>query len=99
MNERPSLLDEAGIQASDVGGKPSGGGGGMDNQKLKLGVAVALVVAAAGVLGWQFGLFGGGGKKVDPAAAEARRAQFEQDLEQDKAIEAVSRTPAIDAGG
>ncbi len=99
MNQRPSLIEEAGIDPAAMK-KPTRGGGGSDPQKIKLVVAIVLAIAAGGVLAWQFGLFGrGGGSRVDPSEAAARQQRLDQEVEADKKREAESRVPIQNAGG
>lgn len=100
MNQRPSLIEEAGIDPAAMSNPSKGGGGGPESQTIKLGVAIVLVVAAAGVLAWQFGLFGrGGGSRVDPNEAAARQERLDAEVEADKKLETESRVPVQNAGG
>lgn len=99
MNQRPSLIEEAGIDPAAMK-KPSKRGGGLEPQSIKLVVAIVLVVAAAGVLAWQFGLFGrGGGSRLDPNEAAARQERLDAEIEADKKVEVQSRVPIQNAGG
>ena len=92
--QRQSLLDGDDFSAIGKrgGGGGAGGGGGMEKTKVvKLAVAAAPFVVAAGLLAWNFGLIGG--EKRDPYAApppsaekvkqrEESQEQYEQELEQ-----------------
>ncbi|MBZ0173627.1 MAG: hypothetical protein K8E66_14690 [Phycisphaerales bacterium] len=99
MGERPSLMEQAGIKDPADSAPAKSRSSGPDPQKLKLAVAVVLLVVAAGVLAWSTGLFAGGKKPIDPEEAAARRARLEQEIKEDKAQEARMRTPPAEAGG
>ena len=99
MNQRPSLIEEAGIDPAAMK-KPTRGGGGPDPQKIKLVVAIVLAVAAGGVLAWQLGLFGrGGGSRLAPSEAAALQERLDEEIEADKKLETQTRVPVQNAGG
>jgi hypothetical protein len=102
MNQRPSLLDQAGI--SD---KPRGGGGGgrgstnwfQSADKRKLAVAGVLLLLAAAGIAWGLGLFAGGPPKVDPEERAQREERYEEQVEREKKRIERMPEPPIEAGG
>lgn len=99
MNQRPSLMEQAGIGSQPGPGKPKGSGGGLDPQKLKIAGVAALLLVAIAVVTWGMGLWTGR-PKVDRAEQAERRARLDEEVKDDQKRDARAPEPVYeDAGG
>ncbi|HZW11519.1 MAG TPA: hypothetical protein VFF69_16585 [Phycisphaerales bacterium] len=99
MNQRPSLLDQAGISDKAAPARGASKGDFGDSEKKKLVIAGVLLLLAALGIAWGLGLFSGGAPKVDPEERAQREAQYEQQLEEEQKRNARLPEPPVEAGG
>lgn len=100
MNERPSLLDQAGIKdGPNRQQTPAAKGPGLNRNMAKIVGAVVLVLVAIVVMAWGLGLFNTGPAPL-PAEEQARRQErFEEQVQEQQQLDARSREPRTEAGG
>lgn len=101
MNQRPSLMDQAGISQTPTSPakQRGGGGGGLGEQPIKLILVGVLLVAAVGVMAWRLGLLPGGKPKVDKDVQAQRQDQFQEQVQEEQKAAATTRQRRTEAGG
>lgn len=85
MSNRRSLADGSGFDSIGRGSSRGSGGGSSGTDKIKIGVAVGLLIVAALLLAWNFGLF------PDRAASEYTPPTQEQIVEYERRVQENQR--------